>query len=140
MTHSLKKDFSSAHQNHHGFREKEVALPLSFRVTPTEKAHLKSLAGNLRLSTYIRGRLLEVAEVPRKKVHTPKHDQKLLGAILGALGQTRIASNLNQIAKAANMGALPVTEDVEADLHEACDYIRQIRSDLINALNIKVQE
>jgi hypothetical protein len=44
------------------------------------------------------------------------------------------SSLLNQIAKAAHMGALPVTPELEEDLQEACQAVRSMRSDLMRAL------
>ena len=39
---------------------------------------------------------------PRKLRRKPAPDQALLAKVLGMLGQSRLANNLNQIAKAAN--------------------------------------
>ncbi len=61
-------------------------------------------------------------------------DHVILAQLLGALGKSRLASNLNQIAKAANIGALPVTEELEAELHTACAEIGEMRDTLMTAL------
>ena len=47
-------------------------------------------------------------------------DEQEHAAQLAGLGQSRLASNINQIAKAANMGALPVTPDLIDELYQAC--------------------
>jgi hypothetical protein len=64
-------------------------------------------------------------------------DLKLLGKLLGALGQSRIASNMNQIAKAANLGELQIDDELVAELTEACDDIRDMRRTLLLALGLK---
>jgi len=53
------------------------------------------------------------------------------------LGQSRIPNNINQLAKAANSGTLPVTPDTEKQLHEACYSVTWIRRQLIQALGLK---
>lgn len=59
--------------------------------------------------------------------------------MLGGLGQSRLASNVNQLAKAANMGALPVSPEVEAELLESCAAIREMREALVKALGVRPQ-
>jgi hypothetical protein len=54
--------------------------------------------------------------------------------VLGVLGRSRLASNLNQLAKAVNTGSLPVTPETEADLKEACRQVSALREDLLRAL------
>jgi hypothetical protein len=54
--------------------------------------------------------------------------------VLGALGRSRLSSNLNQLAKAVNTGSLPVTPETEADLRQACRDVAEIRADLLRAL------
>jgi len=58
--------------------------------------------------------------------------------VLGKLGQSRLSSSLNQLARSANTGSLPVTPDTEAALLEAVAEIREIRRLLIKALNLEV--
>ncbi|MGE3992572.1 plasmid mobilization relaxosome protein MobC [Pseudorhodoplanes sp.] len=65
-------------------------------------------------------------------------DGEPLGRLLALLGQSRIANNLNQLAKAANQGALPVTVEVEADLRAACAEVFEMRLLLLRALGIKI--
>lgn len=67
-------------------------------------------------------------------------DQKALSQVLAALGQSRLPSNLNQLAHLANIGALPVTPELEAELTEALAAIRDIRRLLLVALGFKEQD
>lgn len=109
--------------------------PVSMRLTPKERARLDMLRGNKSLSAYIRERLFGDAAAPRKKGGTsPVKDAEALGRVLGALGQSRLASNLNQLAKAVNSGSLPVTPETESDLATACQDVAAMRADLLRAL------
>ncbi|MEJ2755984.1 MAG: plasmid mobilization relaxosome protein MobC [Gammaproteobacteria bacterium] len=67
------------------------------------------------MGAYIRERLLNGEEAPRKKPKKrkkrPIKDIKALSQVLAELGQSRIANNLNQLAKASNTGSLPVNRD-----------------------------
>ena len=93
------------------------------------------------LGQYIRQRLFEGDLTPRRtRGQTPIKDHAALGQVLGALGSSRLSSNLNQLAKAAHLGALPVTPELEADLFEACDSIRAMRRDLMIALGFPMKE
>ena len=48
----------------------------------------------------------------------------------------RLASNLNQLARAANSGRLDVSLEVEAVLLEACADLREIKARLLKALGL----
>ncbi len=112
--------------------------PISLRLTFEERTKLERAATGMSLSAYIRTRLFGEDVSPRKKRHKSRiKDHETLSQLLGALGQSRIANNLNQLAKAVNMGTLPLTPDVEKDIQEACTYIRQMRTALMNALHYR---
>lgn len=119
---------------------KKPLAPVSVRLTYEERARLEKDAGDRTLSAYIRFCLFGAeAKVfptlrPKRKRKRPTPDQVILGQLLGVLGESRLASNLNQIAKAANMGALPMTEDLKDELHRACKDVREMRDLLMSAL------
>lgn len=117
---------------------KERSTPLSVRFTENEKTRLKELAGNIPLGIFIRQRALGDGTEPRARVRQPVKDGEPLSRLLALLGQSRLANNLNQLAKAANQGALPVTLEVEADLRAACAEIFEMRLLLLQALGIKI--
>lgn len=124
-------------------RKAKLPPPFSIRFTESERARLDQEAGKRSLAAYIRLRLF-ADSVPSyrtkensRKPKAPKIDQIALAKVLGALGQSRLSSNLNQIAKAANMGALPVTPELIKDLQDACVEIRAIRQMLVKALGLK---
>lgn len=123
---------------------KKLPPPFSIRFTDEERARLNREAGKLSLSAHIRRKLFGEAETPRRtrsrKIRQPSLDHTKLGQALGILGQSRLAANMNQIAKAANMGALPVSEELSQELHEACADLREMRHALIAALGIKPED
>lgn len=93
------------------------------------------LRGNKSLSAYIRQQLFGDDTAPRKRGGTsPVQDADALARVLSALGQSRLSANLNQLAKAVNVGALPVTSETEADLAAACRDVSAMRADLLRAL------
>lgn len=125
--------------------KKKAAPPFSIRFTEEERARLTSEARKQPLAAYIRSKLFgdKVSarpRRPRRRSPLPHMDQIALGKVLGELGQSRLASNMNQIAKAANMGALPATPELEQELYEACAAIRDMRHQLIGALGIRPEE
>jgi hypothetical protein len=112
--------------------------PFSLRFTKEERAELDRRAGTKPLGQYIREKLFGDAASPRAvKRRKPGVDQKSLSQALGLLGQSRLASNMNQIAKAAHMGALPVTPELSSDLDRACADIRAMRTLLMRALRME---
>ena len=57
-----------------------------------------------------------------------------MGRVLATLGQSRLSSNLNQLARAANTGSLPVSPDTEEALQAACPEVAALRAELLRAL------
>jgi len=108
--------------------------PFSLRLSFEERARLNVLAEGEPLGTYIRDRLLDAAP-KRKKLSV--NDRNALLRVLGILGQSRIANNLNQLAKAANTGSLPVTPETESALIEAARDVTFMRRMLIEALGLE---
>ena len=119
-------------------KKKEKPAPFSLRLTFEERAKLEQEAGNKPLGAHIRSKLFHGKEVPRRCVkrrrRAPLKDEKALGELLGKLGQARLASNINQLAKAANSGSLPVTPETEKALQDACSDVRIMRFLLMRAL------
>jgi len=94
--------------------------PFSIRFTFEERPRLDAERGRKALSAHIRECLFGDDTAPRKRPgNSPVGDEEALGRVLGALGDSRLSSNLNQLAKAVNTGSLPVTPETEADLVEA---------------------
>jgi hypothetical protein len=120
--------------------DKKPLHPVSLRMTFEEKAKLETDAAGLSLAAYIRSRLFDPNNPPpRRRGKHPVKDHQALAKALGLLGQSRLSSNLNQLARSANSGSLPVTPDTEAALMSAVADVRELRRLLIEALNLEVE-
>jgi hypothetical protein len=98
---------------------------------------LAERAGCVPLGTFIRGLLLgEELAAKRRRVAAPVKDHAVLARVLALLGRSRIASNLNQLAKAANLGVLPASPMTEAELRAACAAVAEMRAQLMRALGL----
>lgn len=121
-----------------GGMAKKRPAPFSLRLTFEQRARLEEAAGDMSLGAYIHSRLFDCDNPPpRRRGKNPVKDHKALAQLLGMLGQSRLSSNLNQLAKSANTGSLPVTPDTEAALNEAAAGVREMRRLLIEALNLE---
>lgn len=118
-------------------KRKKTAPPFSLRLTAKERSTLSRQAGSRPLGAYIRERLLGGQVEPRRVIRKPKADDRQIALVLAELGRSRLSSNLNQLAKSANMGTLPLSQDVERDLREACRAVLDMRDALITALGLK---
>lgn len=119
-------------------RTPRAAKPFSIRLTEDERGTLLSRAGRVPLGTFIRDLLLDGnVQAKRRRSLSPVKDHEALARVLALLGASRIASNLNQLAKAANTGVLPVGPDTEADLREACAAVVAMRAALMKALDLQ---
>lgn len=110
--------------------------PFCIRLTPEDRAALESRAGGLPLGTYAKTVLLGPDAPVLRRPKAVLADQAKLAEALAVLGASRLASNLNQLAKAANLGILPVTQETEADLRRACAEISELRALMMTALGI----
>ncbi|WP_293612723.1 hypothetical protein [Ponticaulis sp.] len=120
-------------------RKSKHPSPISLRLSPDERALLERDAGNKTLSAHIREQLFGESVTssfrrPARKSNKPNVDHVVLAKLLGLLGKSRLSQNMNQIAKAAHMGALPVSDELEAELALACQDIKDMRDTLISAM------
>lgn len=111
--------------------------PFSLRLSAEERAELLRRAGNMPLGAYIRFCLLENEKRPRRTRRQPVKDEQALAKVLGELGKAKLANNLNQLAKAANLGSLPVGPETEQAIVEACQEVRRMRETLMVALGLR---
>jgi len=113
------------------------------RFTKDERKSLELAAAGRPLAAYIRWLIFkeDMPEMPKKRARgeTASTDHKQLAKLLGALGKSRIASNINQLAKAANSGSLPVTGEIVNALNESVAAIKWMRETLIKGMGIKPQ-
>ncbi len=117
------------------------AKPFSIRLTDDERQSLTLQAGSRPLATYLRDLILaQPAQARRQRQRGKVKDDVSLARVLAALGQSRIANNLNQLAKAVNVGILPVSPETERDIAEACHAVMGMRRDLMFALGCDLSE
>ncbi|GFE49745.1 hypothetical protein So717_14980 [Roseobacter cerasinus] len=108
---------------------------MSLRLSAEERAQLEHQAGGMALGSYIKSVVFaDGVPIHRRRRKPPVAEQQLLAEVLARLGETRTASNLNQIAKHLNQGTLVVDDELAADLHRAVAEVAWMRATLIKAL------
>lgn len=115
--------------------KRKSSSPLTLRLTPGERTRLEEMAAGMTLSAYVRACLF--AEETKRRKRRPKDvvaDKKAAAEALALLGQSRIASNLNQLAYHANIGMLIDGPEEKAQIAEANAHLRAIRALLMKAL------
>ena len=117
---------------------KKTLPPFSLRLTPEERAQIEKDAAGMSLGAYIRSCLFD-SSVPKRRVRNkfPVKDHQELAKVLGKLGRSRLANNLNQLAKAMNRGTLEITPETEQVIHDACSDIRWMRHILMAAMGLR---
>lgn len=126
---------------------KKRPSPFCIRFSDQERTELDQRRGVLSLAAFIRLKLFnEDGDISKqrkrmtRKHFSPSAEMTMIATMLGGLGKSRLASNMNQIAKAANIGALPVTPELQNELSTACADIQAMRHALITALGLKDQD
>jgi len=104
--------------------------PFSLRLSEAEKARLLRRAKGKPLGRYIKNQLFTLGSA-KHRADLSKAD---CASVLGQLGQSDLATSMARIAKAARIGALPVTPELIDKLHMACADIRIMRRILVRAL------
>ena len=128
---TIKEEFNKTNQN-------KSPVPFSLRFTKEEREQLDRMAQGMPLGKFIRSKLFDGNSAPRRtKGRFPVKDEKAISKLLGILGQSRIANNINQLARAANLGSLPVNIETQKKLDDACRAIFWIRQQLILSLGLK---
>jgi len=110
--------------------------PFAIRLSRDERARLEGEAAGAPLGAYIKAKALGAPLRARRTGHSIE-DRQAFAQALGLLGRSRLASNLNQLARLANTGSLPLTPEVEAELLAALHDVRAIRRLLMEALGLK---
>lgn len=122
---------------------KKYPSPFSLRLTEDERRMLEVAAAGQPLAAYIRWLIFKdtTPVLPKKRTReiAANPDRQELAKILGTLGKSKISQNINQLAKAANSGSLPVNLEVIEELNNACAAVKWIRETLIKAIGLKPQ-
>ena len=127
-------DSSSNHD-----QSRDAPRPFSLRLTAQQRLELETRAGSVPLGAFIRAQLssTDAPRQPAQRHARPLKDHRALAEVLAKLGASRLSSNLNQLAKAANSGALPVTPETEGALRQACADIAAMKALLMQALGFQ---
>lgn len=110
--------------------------PFAIRLNKGERARLEHEAAGAPLGTYIKAKALGDPPQRMRRTGLVLKDRQAFALALGLLGKSRLSSNLNQLAKLANTGSLPLTPEVEAELLAALIDVREIRRLLMAALGL----
>lgn len=134
----ILSEFGHAASSHKQVANDNKPSPFSLRLSADERARLEEQAGNRPLGAYIREQLLGDRAIKRRALRKPRLQDEQYAALLAALGESRLSSNLNQLAHHANMGTLDVRDTTERQLEEAYLAILEMRKALFMALGLKV--
>lgn len=108
--------------------------PFSIRLSAGDRVRLEAEAQGMPLGAYIKAKAL--GDPPLKRVATVA-DRQALAQALALLGKTHYANNLNQLAHLANMGALPLTAEVMAELESTLRLIGEVRGLIVKAMGVR---
>jgi hypothetical protein len=112
---------------------------LSVPVSPAQWSELVRRAGAMPIAAYVRAILFPANDnrrATRIRTKAPP-GAAALTSILAKLGGADIRRNLDDMARLARLGALPLTPETEAALMQACRDVAAIKSLLMRALRIR---
>ncbi|MGJ8572298.1 MAG: plasmid mobilization protein [Hoeflea sp.] len=132
----LARAFDQANQKPK--QQKKSSPRITMRLTDNELERLKKASAGTSISAYVR-KMLFGKDVSLRKTRSrvTVEDEIVLAQVLGKLGESRMANNLNQLAHQANCGSLLIDESTEEEIKLACAQIAWMRVKLIEALGIK---
>jgi nitroreductase len=117
------------------------ATPFSIRLTEDERERLVAAASGIPLGSYIKATMLGYAPPIRRRASPlPKQDKRILAKALALFARSRVANNLNQLARAANIGTLPVTLETDAELKETLRVIRRLHDLMMDGLGYRMED
>ena len=136
----LSNDFNPFASGHGKHKPRKKRLPLfSLRLSPEDRARLTMEAAGAPLGAYIKAKVLSSPlPVKMRRTGLAVGDRTALAQALALLGRSRISNNLNQLAHLANVGALPMTPETEAELCATLADVREMRHLLMTALGLKM--
>lgn len=115
--------------------------PVCIRLNASEVAKLRKLADdqNLSVSAYIRACLFS-DENYKSDLLPLETRQKLLAQILAQLGKAEYSKSLRGISEAAQAGTLTLTPDVEQQILDGSNHIKNINGVLLRALGLRLDQ
>jgi hypothetical protein len=101
-------------------------IVITFRASQAERSELESQAcgKGLTLGSHIRGRLFESPQTRQRR--RPLADVAALARLMGELN--RIGSNINQVARAINLGETPLAHEIQEAMSGLREVIAAIRA------------
>ena len=112
---------------------KRRPAPLSVRMTPEQLELLDRIKGESSRNAFV---IRQVFGPLAPRGRMPVKDHQVLSALIAKLGQSRVASSLNQLSQACHSGSLVLTPDIEAEIHEALSAVLEMRKMLLKALGL----
>jgi hypothetical protein len=137
----LTENFNFSTNGQSGKKQRKKRLPpFSLRLSAEERTRLVDEAAGAPLGSYIKAKVLgSVLPVRMRRTGLAIEDRTALAQALALLGRSRISNNLNQLAHLANVGALPMTPETEAELCTTLADVREMRRLLMTALGLKME-
>ena len=138
---SIVDRFNQSSENNtrqNGSRKKRQS-PFCIRLSADQRARLTAEAGGAPLGAYIKAKALGERPLRMRRTGVSIKDHEALAKTLALLGKSRLSNNLNQLAHAANIGALPMTPETEEFLRDALRDVREVRILLLQALGMKAE-
>lgn len=112
--------------------------PLSIRLSPAERERLERDARGLSLSAYVKDRIFDdAAPARRTRGKAPVKDHQALAQLLALWGASGMSRHLDDLANAANAGALDMSPETEELIVQACAEVFAMRGLLLKALGLK---
>jgi len=128
---------ASANKTPSSAPKRKRPAPLSIRLNDAERAQLVRQAKGQPLSTYIKAKALGVALVRLRRSGLSVEDRKALAQALALLGKSNLPASLEQIARAVQIGVLPVTPETEETLARSLRAVCELRRLLVLALGLQ---
>ncbi len=110
------------------------------RFSQEERQKLEKWANGRPIAAYIKDVLFVEERKPERTHGLIIEDRKLFGKALGFLGKSRLANNINQLAKAANSGSLPLDDETKAAILKSANSILWLRRTFMRAMGLKLPE
>uniref|UniRef100_UPI003BAD940D hypothetical protein n=1 Tax=Stappia sp. TaxID=1870903 RepID=UPI003BAD940D len=121
-------------------KDKKRPSPFCIRLSEADRARLAMEAAGTPLGAYIKQKALGLPAQHKRMTGLTIKDRQAFAQALALLGQSRLASNLNQLAHAVNTGSLPITPETESFLLEAVQDVRELRRLFLLAVGMKPED
>ena len=128
---------ASANKTPSAAPKRKRPAPLSIRLNDAERAQLIREAKGQPLSSYIKAKALGGAPVRLRRSGLSVEDRKALAQALALLGKSNLPASLKQIARAVEVGVLPVTPETEESLARSLRAVCELRRLLVLALGLQ---